>query len=119
MGNKGLSPMDLSGSASQTPEKWRKRKHTFEYYAEGEGIDSAYKKTSQLLHFVRMEVQDIFGDLQDPGPILESGDNAFKITIRKLDSYFHTVRVPRVLPIGTEGRRERWSVYVSLEKTII
>ena len=90
MANKGLSPMDFSGSASQTPEKWRKRKRAFEYYAEGEGIDSAYKKTSQLLHFVRMEVQDIFEDLQDPGPILESGDNAFKITIRKLDSYFRT-----------------------------
>ena len=27
-------------------------------------------------------------DLQDPGPIPESGDNAFKIAIRKLDSYF-------------------------------
>ena len=90
MANKGLSPMDLSGSASQTPKKWRwrKRKRAFKYYAEGEGIDSAYKKTSQLLHFARMEVQDIFEDLQDPGPILESGDNAFKITIRKLDSYF-------------------------------
>ena len=32
----------------------------------------------------------MFEDLQDPGPILESGDNAFKITIRKLDSYFRT-----------------------------
>ena len=72
MANKGLSPMDLSGSASQTPEKWWKQKRAFKYYAEGEGIDSAYKKTSQLLHFA----------------ILESGDNAFKITIRKLDSYF-------------------------------
>ena len=30
----------------------------------------------------------IFEDLQDPGPIPESGDNAFKIAIRKLDSYF-------------------------------
>ena len=35
-----------------------------------------------------MEVQDIFEDLQDPGRIPESGDNAFKVAIRKLDSYF-------------------------------
>ena len=35
-----------------------------------------------------MEVHDIFEHLQDPGPIPESGDNAFKIAIRKLDSYF-------------------------------
>ena len=89
MANKGLLPMDLSGSASQVAEKWRKWKRAFEYYAEGKGIDNARKKTSQLLHFAGMEVQDIFEDLQDPGPIPETGDNAFKIAIRKLDSYFH------------------------------
>ena len=72
----------------QVAEKWRKWKRACEYYAEGEGIDNARKKTSQLLHFSGMEVQDIFEDLQDPGPIPESGDNAFKIAIRKLDSYF-------------------------------
>ena len=31
--------MDLSGSASQMAEKWRKWKRAFEYYAEGKGID--------------------------------------------------------------------------------
>ena len=46
------------------------------------------KKTSLLLHFTGMDVQDIFEDLQDPGPIPESGDNVYKIAIRKLDSYF-------------------------------
>ena len=35
-----------------------------------------------------MEVQDIFEDLQDPGPVPEVGDNAYKVAIRKLDSYF-------------------------------
>ena len=95
MAKKGLSPMNLSGSALQVAEKWRKWKRAFEYYAEGEGIDNARKKTSQLLHFAGMEVQDIFEDLQDPGPIPESGDNAFKIAIRKLDSYF---RVEENLP---------------------
>ena len=81
MANKGLSPIDLLGSASQVAEKWRKWKRAFEYYAEGEGIDNARKKTSQLLHFAGMGVQDIFEDLQDPGNIPESGDNAFKIAI--------------------------------------
>ena len=86
--NKGLLPMDLSGSALQLAEKWRKWKRAFEYYADGKSIDNARKKTSQLLHFSGMEVQDIFEDLQDPGPIPETGDNAFKIEIRKLDSHF-------------------------------
>lgn len=83
MANKGLSPMDLSGSASQVAEKWRKWKCAFEYYAEGEGIgiDNARKKTSQLLHFAGMEVQDTFEDLQDPGPILESGSKEIHLFI--------------------------------------
>ena len=45
--------------------------------------------------------------LQDPGPIPETGYNAFKITIRKLDFYF---RVEENIPyssIGTEGRGDR------------
>ena len=64
MANKGLLPMDLLGSASQVAEKWRKWKRAFEYYVKGK-------------------------DLQDPGPIPETGDNAFKIALRKLASYFH------------------------------
>lgn len=36
-----------------------------------------------------MEVHDIFKDLQDPGPIPETDNNAFKIAIHKLYSYFH------------------------------
>ena len=33
-------------------------------------------------------MQDIFEDLTDPGPILETGDNVYKVAIRKLDFYF-------------------------------
>jgi len=35
-----------------------------------------------------MEIQDIFEDLQDPGPISDNRDNTYKIAIRKLDFYF-------------------------------
>ena len=69
-------------------DRWRKWKHAFEYYAKGKGIDNVRKKTSQLLHFAGMEVQDIFKDLPDPGPIAEEGDNTYKVAICKLDSYF-------------------------------
>lgn len=34
------------------------------------------KKTSKVLPFTRMKVQDICEDLQDPGPVPETGDNA-------------------------------------------
>ena len=88
MTEKHLPPLDLTGPASQVAERWRKWKRAFEYYAEGKGIENVRKKTSQLLHFAGMEVQDIFEDLQDPGPVPEEGDNAYKIAIRKLDSYF-------------------------------
>ena len=33
-------------------------------------------------------MQDIFEDLQDPGPVPAEGDNAYKVAIRKLDFYF-------------------------------
>lgn len=75
--------------ALQVAEKWQEWKRAFEYYAKGKGIDNACKKTSQLLHFAGMEVHDNFEDLQDPGPIPETGDNAFKIPIPQLHSYFH------------------------------
>jgi len=88
MSEKALPPLDLTGPASQVAERWRKWKRAFEYFAEGKGIDNVRKKTSLLLHFAGMDVQDIFEDLQDPGPIPESGDNVYKIAIRKLDSYF-------------------------------
>ena len=42
-----------------------------------------------------MEVQDIFVDLQDIGPIPEVGDNAYKVAIRKLDFYF---RIEKNIP---------------------
>ena len=88
MSEKHLPPLDLTVPASHVTDQWRKWKCAFEYYAEGKGIDNVRKKTSQLLHFAGMEVQDIFEDLQDPGPIPEAGDNAYKVAIRKLDSYF-------------------------------
>ena len=88
MNEKHLPPLDLTGPASQVADRWRKWKRAFEYYVGGQGIDNVRKKTSQLLHFAGMEVQDIFEDLQDPGPIPEAGDTAYKVAICKLDSHF-------------------------------
>lgn len=56
MSERGLPPLDLSSPASQVGERWR----TFEYYAAGKGIDNARKKTSVMLHFAGMDVQDPF-----------------------------------------------------------
>ena len=55
--------LDLSGSSSQVANNWKKWKRAFEYYTEGKGLDNTRKKTSQLLHYAGMEVQDIFEDL--------------------------------------------------------
>ena len=88
MSEKHLPPLDLTGPVSEVADRWRKWKRAFEHERKSTDIDNVRKKTSQLLHFAGMEVQDIFGDLQDPGPIPEAGDNAYKVAIRKLDSYF-------------------------------
>ena len=63
---KHLPPLDLPGLASQLAERWRKWLRAFEYYAAGKGIENVHKQTSQLYNFARMEVQDIFEELQDP-----------------------------------------------------
>jgi len=88
MTEKHLPPLDLTVTALQVAHRWRKWKRAFEYYSEGEGIDNVREKTSQLLHFAGMEVRDIFEDVQDPRPISEVGDNAYKIAICKLDFFF-------------------------------
>ena len=85
---KALPPLDILGSSSQVANKWRKWKRAFEYYAEGKGLENTRKKTSKLLHFAGMEVQDIFEDLVDPDP---SGDeDLHAICIRKQDNHFRT-----------------------------
>ena len=88
MSEKTLPPLNLTGPTSQVADRWRKWKRAFEYYAKGKGIDNIRKKTSSLLHFAGMDVQDIVEDLQDRGPIPSTGDNAYKVAIRKLDFYF-------------------------------
>ena len=38
-----------------------------------------------------MEVQDIFEDLPDPGPINADEDNEYVVCLRKLDAHFRAV----------------------------
>ena len=86
MAERALPPLDLSGSSSQVAKKWQKWKRAFEYYAEGKGLENTRKKTSQLLHYAGMEVQDIFEDIVDPDP--EGDRDPYAVCIRKLDHHF-------------------------------
>lgn len=86
MSKRALPPLDLSGSSSQVAQKWRKWKRAFEYYADGKGLENTRKKTSQLLHFAGMEVQDIFEDIADPNPAADQ--DPYAVCIRKLDHHF-------------------------------
>ena len=61
----------------------------YEYYIEGKGITQAGRKKSQLLHLAGIEVQDLYEDLVDPGPVNASTDDDYKVCIRKLDAHFH------------------------------
>ena len=88
MAERALPTLDLSGPSSQVANNWKKWKRAFEYYAEGKGLDNTRKKTSQLLHYAGMEVQDIFKHLVDPDPAGDQGPYA--VCIRKLDHHFHS-----------------------------
>ena len=41
-----------------------------------------------MLHLAGLEVQEIFEDLVDPGPINATIDDVYKVCIRKLDAHF-------------------------------
>ena len=86
---RALPPFDLTGSASQVAERWKRWKRSYEYYLEGKGITQAGRKKSQLLHLAGIEVQDLYEDLVDPGPVNASTDDDYKVCIRKLDAHFH------------------------------
>lgn len=85
---RALPPMDLSGSAAKVVERWRQWKRSYEYYIDGKGITQARRKKSQLLHLAGLEVQDIFEDLVNPGPVNSTTDDMYKVCIRKLDAHF-------------------------------
>ena len=76
---RALPPIDLSGSASKVAERWRQWKRSHEQYIEEKGITQSVRKKSQLLHLA--EVQDIFKDLVDPGPINATTDDVYKVCI--------------------------------------
>ena len=85
MAERALQALDLSGSSAQVATKWRKWKWAFEYYAEGKGLDNTRKKTSQLLHFAGMKVQDIFEDIVDHDPAAD--EDPYAVCINKLDNH--------------------------------
>ena len=85
---RALPPLDLTGSSSQVAERWRQWKRSYQYYIDGKGNTNAGRKKAQLLHLAGMEVQDIFEDLPDPGPVSAEEDDVFKVCLRKLDAHF-------------------------------
>ena len=92
MAERALPTLDLSGSSSQVANNWKKWKRAFEYYAEGKGLDNTRKKTSQLLHYAGMEVQDIFIDLEDPDPAGDEDPYAVCIITFTPTKIFHFER---------------------------
>ena len=85
---RALPPLDLKGSSSQVAERWRQWKRSYQYYIDGKGITNASRKKAQLLHLAGMEVQDIYEDLPDPGPVNADQDNEYIVCLRKLDAHF-------------------------------
>ena len=85
---RALPPLDLTESSSQVAERWRKWKRSYQYYIDGKGITNAVRKKAQLLHLAGIEVQDIYEDLQDPGPVNAETDDVFSECLRKLDAHF-------------------------------
>ena len=71
----------------ESRERWRQWR-SYEYYINGKGITQAGRKKSQLLHLTVLEVQEIFEDLVEPGPVNATTNGVYKVWIRKLDAHF-------------------------------
>jgi len=76
---RALPPLDLTGSSSQVAERWRQCKRSYQYYVDGKGITTPSRKKAQLLHLAGMEVQDIYEDLPDPGPLNAGQDSEYVV----------------------------------------
>ena len=85
---RALPPLGLTGSSSLVAERCRQWKRSYRYYINGKGITNPSRKKAQLLHLARMEVQDIYEDLPDPGPLNADQDNEYVVCLRKLDAQF-------------------------------
>lgn len=48
----------------------------------------AHRKMSQLLHLKEFQLQDIYENLRDPGPVDVETDDKYKVCVHKLDHYF-------------------------------
>ena len=88
MPGKQLPTLDINGPAAQVLDRWKRWKRAFLYYVDGQGLMDAGKKTAQMHHFAWFDVQDLFEDLRDPGPIPEEGDDELQVAIRKLGHHF-------------------------------
>ena len=63
-----------------------------------------------------MEVQDMYEDLPDPGPVNANQDNEYVVCSRKLEAYFQAeenVTYERLSSTYADKERDRWFVYVN------
>ena len=75
---RALPPLDFTGSPSQNvADRWRQWKRSYQYYIDGKGITNPSREKAHLLHLAGMEIQDIYEDLPDPGPVNADEDNEY------------------------------------------
>ena len=66
-----LEPIDIDGPTHLLIKRWRKWKRAFNFYPNGQAITDSGQKHSLLLHFASPAVQDIFGTLEEPNPVVD------------------------------------------------
>ncbi|XP_070573587.1 uncharacterized protein [Ptychodera flava] len=88
-----IQPFDCQSDPATVAIRWKKWRRAFEFYVDGKGVKDDHQKKSLLLHSAGSDVQDLFDDMEDPGPgVLAEGaeDTAgeYQKAMRTLEANF-------------------------------
>ena len=82
----GIKPFDCRGDSTSVAPRWRRWRKSFQFYVDGLGITAAARRKVLLLHCARIEVQEIFETLTDPGVPEGEDDDVYKAALRALNA---------------------------------
>lgn len=82
-------PPFIPGDTSTVSARWKKWKRAFQIFLDVNNVTIPARKNSYLLHYVGLQVQDVFFSLRgEEAPAVPAGSDEFKETMRLLDEYF-------------------------------
>ena len=84
----GIQPFDCKGEITSVSSRWKRWRKSFEFFVEAQGIEGAKQKKALLLHCAGVDVQEIFGALDNSDIKVSSKADEYDIALKMLDEHF-------------------------------